>query len=380
MKEFLIIILMLAALGVSAVLAGCSSSKPSDPSGETAAPTAEATVIPTETPEPTETPSADETEAPDDLDEPVTFVSAQFENAIRNKLRIYMDQPVLKRDVLRVKELDLQSLKLSDIRDIAMFENLNELWIPGSGIEDISPLAGLTKLKKLGLGYNNIRDISPLAGLTGLWELTLAGNPVEDLSPLSEMKRLTKLDLGDYINPDRTPMTRDISPIGGLTSLVELNVITDDLTPISGMTRLSRLCITGSFDNLGALTDLKELKELRITCEYGSLDLSGLAACSALRMLSIQCCETEDISPLAGLTGLTMLSLNMMPVSDISPLANLTNISDLFISCTNVRDLTPLYGLNKLVELGLTFNNIPESEVQKLREHNPSCYINHEEH
>ena len=67
----------------------------------------------------------------------------------------------------------------------------------------------------LGLSSNQIRDLSPLAGLTNLIQLILDGNQISDLSPLKGLTNLILLSLDDN-------QISDLSPLEGLTNLTEL--------------------------------------------------------------------------------------------------------------------------------------------------------------
>ncbi|MBO4878891.1 MAG: leucine-rich repeat domain-containing protein [Clostridia bacterium] len=372
MKALIKSLILLAVLCIAAITTGCRGA--AEPAA-TPAPTAEAdaTEPPYETFEPVSTAE------PDSGDEEVTFLSPQFENAIRNRLRLYADMPVKKRDLRNVRKIDLSGLGLTDIRDIAMLENLDELILSENKLSDISALAALTKLQKLDLRGTGITDVSALAGLTELTELVIARNPIADLGPLSGLTKLQKLDIGDYSSPEHTPPTDDLSPLASLTELRELTATAKDTAPLAGMERMKLLVLSGSFTDLDGLTNMLELRELWLTGSGGPLDLSGIAGLTSLRTLSIKIFDTADISPLAGLTGLTWLNLSSLPITDLTPLAGLTQLTDLFIYWTNITDLTPLYGLTKLTDCNLCYNDLPEGEVRKLREALPNSYIFNEE-
>ena len=79
-----------------------------------------------------------------------------------------------------LKELDLESIQISDLTTLKGFVNLEVLFLNDNRITDLSPLAGLTNLSWLGLGYNRITDLSPLAGLTKLKVLDLSDNQFAD--------------------------------------------------------------------------------------------------------------------------------------------------------------------------------------------------------
>jgi internalin A len=64
----------------------------------------------------------------------------------------------------------------------------------------------------LRISETQVNDLSPLAGLTALLELEISGTPVTDLSPLAGLTALLELEISG------TPVT-DLSPLAGLPNL-----------------------------------------------------------------------------------------------------------------------------------------------------------------
>jgi hypothetical protein len=92
----------------------------------------------------------------------------------------------------------------------------------------------------LWLSNNLISDISPLAGLTDLIELDLSHNQIEDISLLSGLTNLGKGFLTGGLNLGNNQIS-DITPLQNLTHLQTLalqnNQITD-VTPLQNLTNL----------------------------------------------------------------------------------------------------------------------------------------------
>ena len=160
---------------------------------------------------------------------------------------------------------------------------------------DLSPLAGLTSLKKLTFYACGIKDISPLANLTGLTLLAVGGNPISDASPVAELINLEHLDFHhDSIS--------DLAQLAGLTKLKYLNLhdnrLISDLSPLIGLTGLI---------------------ELRLSKNIIS-DISPLARLIDLEELTLDENQISDISSLTGLINLKVLTLRENLIIDISSL------------------------------------------------------------
>jgi hypothetical protein len=198
-------------------------------------------------------------------------------------------------------------------------EDLTEFSAEKKGIVNITGLQHCTNLRSLDLSWNHIiSDISPLAGLTSLIELNLWLNQISDISPLAS-----------------------------LTSLIELNLGSNEIGDIS---------LLASFINL-TLLDLG----------YNQIgDISPLANLTSLTSLSLSDNQISDISPLANLTSLTELDLGANPISDISPLASLTSLIELNLESNNISDIKPLVdnpGLGDGDHVVLRFNPLSHTSL-----------------
>ncbi|WEV75781.1 hypothetical protein [Bifidobacterium sp. ESL0800] len=109
----------------------------------------------------------------------------------------------------------------------------------------------------------------------------------------------------------------DISPIAGLTSLIDLTINNSpnvaSFTPVAGLSNLVNLSLNG--DGI----------------DSSSKPLPNLSQLSSLIYLSLDNNAIKDITPLHGLTQLMRLSMIDNNVSDISTLKNLTNLTYLYL-------------------------------------------------
>ena len=130
----------------------------------------------------------------------------------------------------RVKGLFLRGAysNVSDVSELARWENLQSLNLEETGVTDISPLAKL-RLVSLNLKKTPVGSLEPIRGMTSLEGLYLSR--VEcDLSPVASLPNLTHLDLSFTTIPD-------LSLVAGLSKLVKLDLwgcTVTDLGPLAG--------------------------------------------------------------------------------------------------------------------------------------------------
>lgn len=315
---------------------------------------------------------------------------------------------------LRKLDLSNRGLTDGDILDLKYMINLTDLRLGGNNLTDLTPVAGLTDLRYIDLRENpDLTDMSPVSGLTNLEEITYYNTGVTDYSFMAGLTGLKHIELSNlqedtdlsflsnmtnatsiYCNGNSgtgisdlsflSGMTSlqeigiqvgymdevDLSPIAGLTSLTRLqlysngqrNSMVKDLSPLAGLTKLQDLNLSVETDNLDALANLKDLRELRL---YGGnnyahpVDISGLSGLTKLTSLNLQSIgDVEDLSPLKGLTGLTELYFHgNLALTDCTPFENMTNLRTLNIgsysggSGSGLANLSSFHGLENLTEL-----------------------------
>jgi len=145
--------------------------------------------------------------------------------AIEKEIRFRLDKPtgtITEADLGKVKALDLNRKKISDVGALKGLKQVRWLWLNDNQIHDISALKELREitslhlesnqlvdtnglkelrqLKELSINHNQLRDLSALKDLTQLRYLDLGHNQLTDLSALKDLKLLNHLDLRN--NPD----------------------------------------------------------------------------------------------------------------------------------------------------------------------------------
>jgi len=193
----------------------------------------------------------------------------------------------------KLKNLKYLSLSGSPCPNIAFIKELSNLCflqLEAMGIVDISPVENLGNLEILKLDCNEIVDVSPVKGLNNLETLSLAYSKISDISPISKLSKLSCLDLF------KTKTLSDISSIGNLRALVDINIgctSVVDLSILEKMPQLKFLKMRGlhvsdiSFlkrfhelialniretpiTNIDVLNDLPKLKKINIGVQKGT--------------------------------------------------------------------------------------------------------------
>jgi Leucine-rich repeat (LRR) protein len=155
----------------------------------------------------------------------------------------------------------------SDLSVIAGFHDLTDLNLQGNRITDIGFIEGLTKLETLALHWDNlpennndIADITPLAGLTALIELNLSGNiSLTDIDALAGLVNLEALDLPGCRVVDVTPLMTNHNS-GGLQSGSRVDITSNDMDLAAGS---DNLAIVDALILVGVVVEYVEGNTLR---------------------------------------------------------------------------------------------------------------------
>ncbi|NUN95573.1 MAG: hypothetical protein HUU16_05320 [Candidatus Omnitrophica bacterium] len=173
-----------------------------------------------------------------------------------------------------------------------------------------------------GLDLNSLEDLQHFPALKNLLIQDPQPNDSSlDLAPLALLEELNTLQI---FRVDGTiQMTVDVTPLGTLENLTNLN--------------LGGFEITGT----SALAGLTNLIELEISnCELA--DLSFVAGMEHLIALDVHGNTITHIAPLAALTELRYLDLSLNNISNIMPLSQLVNIQFLALGCNAITNIEPL--------------------------------------
>lgn len=168
-----------------------------------------------------------------------------------------------------------------------------------------------------------------LSQFPNLEDLTInySANNAVDLSFLKELPNLKSFA---FLNEE---CEIDIAPLGELTNLESLTLITwsiTDIAPLENLTNLTSLTISSSLNDMSAISKLTNLKTLVIP--YNNCDASVIA-----------------------------------------PLVNLEYLD---ISNNKLSDVYSLYNMKNLAFIDLEGNPIPSMQIEELKHALPSCEIN----
>ena len=227
-----------------------------------------------------------------------------------------------------------------------------ELYERGS-IRSLADFAHFRSLRYLYVYKNDLQELSGLSPLEELIELVLTDNEIEDISVLTGLRQLRTLQF------DANHVT-DIESVRELEQLRFLHVRANDISDISvlaAMESLEWLIVSGN--------PIESIEALR-----------GLS----LKRLDIDHTGVGDLSPLREMNTLWLLGIEQLRVDtiDFEPLAGLDKLSALFAGqeqaeIVNIRSLA---GLERLLQVELIpSDNIPEEDIQWLREQLPGCYF-----
>ena len=227
--------------------------------------------------------------------------------------------------------------KITSLKGLEHFTNLEGLYMGRSSISDLSPLSGLTNLQGLYFYSNDkiLSDLSALSNLTNLQYLHLIHSGLSDISALSALTNLQKLYLGSTLEGEGGNKISDISVLSNLVNLQRLDLSENKISDI------------------GALSGLINLQELNL----GNNKIS-------------------DISVLSNLINLQQLYLSGNMLTNISVLSNFTNLQALFLNnnmLTNINALIANVGLGNGDEINIMYN--PFLPCYPL-----ACYFCHEEY
>ena len=233
------------------------------------------------------------------------------------------------------------------------------------GIKDLTGLEHAINLKELFVREqreefrgNGISDLTPISGLTQLVNLNIGGigNHVSDLSPIANLTNIKHLDLGG--NP-----ISDLSPIANFTQLESIsfddNVPLTDISVLADLENLIRVGMWGPrFRDMSPLVNLPNIEIINL-CGNEISEIPSLKNAPKLKELYVFGNNVSDVSILQDLTNLERLNLRNNNITDISPLAGLTNLKWLDLTHNPIRDWTPLYELSKNTKIepnGFTFS------------------------
>ena len=191
-------------------------------------------------------------------------------------------------NLVKLKKLNLKYSSISDIYQIRILENLEELnFEHNTNLVNIFPISFLKNLKKLNLSdCRNLEDISHLKSNTKLQELKLSETKVSDLKHLKNLKDLVLLDLfGCYEITDIKCISHiknldlsfceQIYDFSYLGDNDELHLSYTEISDVSNLARVKKLDIS-SCHNIHDISSLVNVESIDIRLSFGITDISML--------------------------------------------------------------------------------------------------------
>lgn len=340
--------------------------------------------------------------------EPVIFMDASMEQAIRAALGYDQSHVLYTNDLWQITELEVPSDAMT-LEDLIYLTYLENLTVNGRNMSNLQDFAGLNHLKKLDLsGCRFPADsLKTIASLPHLKELNLSNCSLSTLSGLENAESLEILDISNNTIRNLEPLSNmsalselylqhnavaNLTVVGGLPELTVLDVSYNALTsiaPLTGNVRLTKLNASNNqIGDVSAAASLPMLAELNL--DYNSLtDISGLSGCASLKTLTVSNNQLSSIDALSGMSTLERLDFSYNSVSSlpdfgansamqvidgsynalesIDSIAKMADISYIYMDYNKLTSVDALADCFHLVQVNVYGNEIPD--VSALTEH-----------
>lgn len=231
---------------------------------------------------------------------------------------------------------------ITDLTDLTMMKNIENLALCNQEIEDISALENLP-LKELYLNKNKITDFSVLTGLTNLDLLCILENPAEDLSVLKECSSITRLNI-------ESMKLADIDFLGQMNlNILYMNnaeIKDGNMKPLLEINNLQELCIGDVPEEMAEV--LAQMSELKGLIMWGGNTV------------------LKNLEPLKGMESLEFLAVGS-PVSSLEGIEKFPNLYALSIGFSFITDLTPVLEAEQLHYIDIS--NAAIDSYEPLLEH-----------
>lgn len=231
---------------------------------------------------------------------------------------------------------------ITDLTDLTMMKNIENLALCNQEIEDISALENLP-LKELYLNKNKITDFSVLTGLTNLDLLCILENPAEDLSVLKKCSSITRLNI-------ESMKLADIDFLGQMNlNILYMNnaeIKDGNMKPLLEINNLQELCIGDVPEEMAEV--LAQMSELKVLIMWGGNTV------------------LKNLEPLKGMESLESLAVSS-PISSLEGIENFPNLYALSIGFSFITDLTPVLEAEQLHYIDIS--NAAIDSYEPLLEH-----------
>lgn len=225
------------------------------------------------------------------------------------------------------------------------------------------------------------------AGTSAAIEFRVFGSPIEDpnLQPVDGKKAL-KTCIEQAMRQENTEDSRDLkkltckkrsltdlSLLGPLISLEELNLNSNQITslePLGSLPQLRILTLDGNrtLETLNGLQGLKRLETLKVHCA-GLVEIDAVKDLKNLRHLDVSCNKISSLTPITKLDKLEKLIMDDNPnITSIIPVSNKPELETITLYRVPVSDISPLYGNDKLWRANIgDAGKVPCEQIYKLR-------------
>lgn len=290
------------------------------------------------------------------VESPISFTDINFENAVREFLGKNLGY-IYPSDLKDVTRFSARVSGIINVNEIVYFTSLEELDLMGNRINDLSPIAALKNLKKLNVARNFTvmtgdrekgLDISPLGALPLLEELDASNNLITDVSALASLKSLTWLDI-------QNNRLTSLDGLENCKALEYLNISNSfridadnnesgitDISPLAELTSLKTLYMRNGL--VGSLEPLKNLDSLEyIDATYNALrHLPNMNYMSGLQTLIVRFNNILDLDGLAMQRNLRVLDARDNFIRDITVILLLPHLETVYFDGNPVQDYRPL--------------------------------------
>lgn len=340
--------------------------------------------------------------------EPVIFMDASMEQAIRAALGYDQSHVLYTNDLWQITELEVPSDAMT-LEDLIYLTYLENLTVNGRNMSNLQDFAGLNHLKKLDLSgcHFPADSLKTIASLPHLKELNLSNCSLSTLSGLENAESLENLDISNNTIRNLEPLSNmsalselylqhnavtNLTVVGELPELTVLDVSYNALTsiaPLTGNVRLTKLnAANNQIGDVSAAASLPMLAELNL--DYNGLtDISGLSGCASLKTLTVSNNQLSGIDALSGMSTLERLDFSYNSVSSlpdfgansamqvidgsynalesIDSIAKMADISYVYMDYNKLTSVDALADCFHLVQVNVYGNEIPD--VSALTEH-----------
>lgn len=153
------------------------------------------------------------------------------------------------------------------------------------------------------------------------------------------------------------------------------NSSTFNLNPLTSLKSLIGLnCSNSNVDDLSPISHLIGIKYLDI--HYSKIDdLTPISKFTDLEYLNYQHQFDSTKNDLTQFTKLKSLNIRYGDFLDISFVENFADLEYLNVGYTNLKSIKPLLNLDKFNEVYMPKTNVPEAEINELKEAKPNCKV-----